>query len=313
MDALAYMFLAASLLVEESMRRGLTADEVGRCVTFLAGADNDFFETICRHRASRRLWARLMAERFGATNSSAQRYRLTGSGNPLNLTRQRPLNNIARIAVHGLANVLGGCQSLVLPCWDEAYSIPTEDAVRTSLDIQRILAYETGVASVVDPLAGSYFVERLTDEIEEAIVESMGEVEEHGGLVAAIEEGWIQREMAARAYRQERAIESGETVVVGVNRFTGEGDESGELETEASMHTVDRSVGDEQRQRTSAVRAARDGDAVEAALKAVEAACTGSDNVMPAVVEAVRRRATIGEITAAMAGVFGRYRAPSPL
>lgn len=311
-DALAYMFCAASLMVEELVRRGLKADEVGPRISFLAGADNDFFETVCRHRASRRLWARLMAERFGACDPKAQQYRLAGSGNPLNLTRERPLNNIARIALHGLANVLGGCQSLVLPCWDEAYTIPTEDAVRTSLDIQAILAYETGITSVVDPLAGSYFVESLTDEIENAIAASMAEVEKMGGLVAAIDDGWIQRDMALRAFRQEQAIASGEFVMVGVNRNQDAPGE-GELDVEGSMHAVDPASADDQRARLADVRASRDAVDLANALSALEQACRGTGNVMEPVIEAVRRRATVGEITAVMTGVWGRYRAPSPL
>jgi methylmalonyl-CoA mutase, N-terminal domain len=304
-DALAYAFLAARELVGEAIRRGLTADQVGPLVSFLAGADNDFFETVCRHRASRRLWARIMRDELGATTDRAMHYRLAGSGNPLNMTAAQPLNNIARTALHGLANVLGGCQSLVLPCWDEAYTIPTEDAVRTSLNIQRILAYETNVTAVVDPLAGSYFVESLTDEVERRIVDRMRLVAERGGLVAAIEDGWIQQEMAAEAHRQERAIQAGETVVVGVNRFAVEEDLDA---IESVTHPPDLDVGRRQVERLARVRAGRDPAAVEATLAAVRDACDRDTNVLPALVGAVRARATLGEITDVMVGVFGRFR-----
>ena len=314
-DALAYMFGAATLMVEEVTRRGIDVNDVGRRISFLAGADNDFFETVCRHRASRRLWARLMRDRFGATDARAQQYRLAASGNPLNMTRERPHNNIARIALHGLANVLGGCQSLVLPCWDEAYTIPTEDAVRTSLDIQRIIAYETGVPEVVDPLAGSYYVERLTDEIENGIVQAMRQVDEAGGLIASIENGWIQQDMARRAYQQERAIEDGDTILVGVNRFRDEigDDQATERGVESTMHTVDSGVANEQRRRLAGVRAQRDPEVVRRTLAAVRHACDAGGNVMPAVIDAVRARTTIGEITAAMTDILGTYRAPQPL
>lgn len=309
-DALAYMFLAAELVIAAVVARGVDVNQVGARISFLAGADNDFFETVCRHRASRRLWAKLMKERFGADEPRAMLYRLAGSGNPLNLTAEQPLNNLARITLQGLANVLGGCQSLVLPCWDEAYTIPTEDAVRLSLNIQRILAYETGVPDVVDPLAGSYFIESLTDEVEREIVASMERVGEQGGLIASIEDGWIQREMAQRAYEQERDIQEGRRVVVGVNRFTVEDDRS---TLESEMHVVRASVADEQRERLAQAREARNPAALREAMSEVEHTLTSSANVMEPLIRAVRAGATIGELTEAMIDVFGSYRAPSPL
>jgi methylmalonyl-CoA mutase N-terminal domain/subunit len=304
-DALAYTFLAARLLVGEAIGRGLTADEIGPRVSFLVGADNDFFETVCRHRAARRLWARIMRDEFGAATDRAMHYRLAGSGNPLNMTAAQPLNNIARTALHGLANVLGGCQSLVLPCWDEAFTIPTEDAVRTSLNIQRILAYETNVTAVVDPLAGSYFVESLTDEVERRITDRMALVESRGGMVAAVEDGWIQQEMAAQAHRQERAIQDGDTVVVGVNRFTVAEDLDA---IESTTHPPDPDTGRRQLRRLADTRADRDASAVDGALRAVRDACAGGRNVLPPLVDAVRARATIGEITEVMVEVHGRFR-----
>ncbi len=304
-DALAYMFLAALLIVDASVQRGADVEAVGARMSFLAGADNDFFETVCRHRAARRLWARLMRDRCGAKTERAQQYRLAGSGNPLNMTVQQPLNNIARIALHGLANVLGGCQSMVLPCWDEAYTIPTEDAVRTSLNIQRIIAYETGVTNVVDPLAGSYFVESLTDEIEERIVAKMREVDDRGGLIAAIEDGSIFREMAQHAYELEREIQDGTRVIVGVNRFQVPEDRA---ELESQMHETDPAIAEEQKARLERTRAERDNAAVEAALAEVERACSADVNVMEPLIAAVKARATVGEITDVMTRVFGRHR-----
>jgi methylmalonyl-CoA mutase, N-terminal domain len=306
-DALAYMFLAAKLVLADVKRRGLEVDAVASRISFLAGVDNDFFESICRHRASRRLWARIMAQEFGAEDPRARQYRLAGSGNPLNLTYQQPLNNIARITLQGLANVLGGCQSLVLPCWDEAFTIPTEAAVETSLNIQRILAFETGVTNVVDPLAGSYFIESLTDTVESEIVSKMAEIEGRGGLIAAIEDGSIAREMAAHAYELERAIQEGRTTVVGVNKFTSEMDAAA---LESTMHVHDPLTAESQIRRLSTVRAQRDGGRVQSALRRLHEACEGTENVMEPLLDAVKARATIGEMNSTMLTAFGSYRAP---
>jgi methylmalonyl-CoA mutase N-terminal domain/subunit len=304
------MFLAAKLIVGELTRRGFRADDIGPRITFLAGADNDFFETVCRHRASRRLWARLMRDHFGVTDERAMRYRLAGSGNPLNLTDRQPLNNLARITMQGLANVLGGCQSLVLPCWDEAFTIPTEEAVLLSLNTQRIIAYESGISNVVDPLAGSYFIESLTNEVEHQIVAWMGEVDSRGGLIASIEDGWIHRDMAQRAYRQERAIQTGETVVVGVNRFQVDEERSN---YEQAMHEVNPRIAEEQRQRLEKVRHARNQTEVDEALDAIEAAVAAEENIMEPVVRATKARATIGEMTDALVRVLGRYSTALPI
>jgi len=309
-QALAYMFLAAELVVEEAVRRGVDVNDVGASISFLAGADNDFFETICRHRASRRIWARLMKEGHGATEDRALVYRLAGSGNPLNLTDRQPLNNLARITLQGLANVLGGCQSLVLPCWDEAFSIPTEDAVRLSLNIQRILAHETGLTDVVDPLGGSYFVEALTDEIERRVVAEMDEVRGRGGLIASIEDGSLHGDMAQRAFEQEQAIQAGERVVVGVNRFEVEEDRAA---IESSMHTVDPAVEALQRERVARYRAERDQAAASAAMVRVDRALASGENVMEPLIGAVRAGATLGELVTLMSTRLGTYRTPMPL
>jgi len=309
-QALAYMFLAAEQIVDEAVRRGVDVNDVGASMSFLAGADNDFFETICRHRASRRLWARLMKERHGATDRRALTYRLAGSGNPLNLTDRQPLSNLARITLQGLANVLGGCQSLVLPCWDEAFTIPTEDAVRLSLNIQRILGYEAGVADVVDPLGGSYFVEALTDEIERRVAGVMEEVRGRGGLIGCIEDGSLHRDMAQRAFEQEQAIQAGERVVVGVNRFEVEEDRAA---IESSMHTVDPSVEAVQRERVVRYRATRDQAAAAAAMAAVDRSLESGENVMEPLIAAVRAGATLGELVTLMSSRLGTYHTPIPL
>jgi len=253
----------------------------------------------------RRLWARIMKERFGARDPRSQMFRFGVVCGGKSLTRQQPLNNVIRVAYEALAAVLGGVQSMFTAAYDEAYALPTEESAILALRTQQVLADETGVANTIDPLAGSYYVEALTDKMEAAIVATMDEVDRLGGMVRCVENGTIQRMIADEAYRSERAISSGEQAVVGVNRYQSQ--EAGQLH----LHAYDASILERQRERLSEVRRRRDSRAVQQYLSDLHAACRDPQKpLMPYIVDAVRAYATIGEITDTMREVFGVFQEP---
>ena len=271
-------------------------------MSFFFNAHNDFLEEVAKFRAARRLWARIMRDRFGATNPRAQQLRFHTQTAGSTLTAQQPDNNIVRVAVQALAAVLGGTQSLHTNGRDEALALPTEDSARIALRTQQILAHESGVANTVDPFAGSWHIERLTNEIEAGAVALLDRIEAAGGTLAAIEGGIIQRQIQEAAYAAQRAIDSGETVVVGVNRFAT--DERPTME----VFALDADVERRQVARLRELRAARDHAAWRSALDAVESAARGRDNLVPRIITAVEARATVGEIADTMRGVFGEFR-----
>ncbi|MBI3291586.1 MAG: methylmalonyl-CoA mutase [Elusimicrobia bacterium] len=291
--------------VERALQRGMPVDQFAPRLSFYFYTYTDIFEEVAKYRAMRRLWARIMKERFGAQDPRSMMFRFGVVCGGKTLTRQQPLNNVIRVAYEALAAVLGGVQSMFTAAYDEAYAIPTEASAILALRTQQILADETGVANTIDPLAGSYYVEALTDKMEAAIVATMAEVDRLGGMVRCVESGTIQRMIADEAYRSERAIASGEQVVVGVNRYQSR--EAGELH----LHAYDPSILQRQRERLLSVRRHRDGGAVRQCLSDLRAACREPEKpLMPYIVEAVRAYATVGEMTSTMQEVFGTFQEP---
>ncbi len=288
--------------VRQAQESGLDVDKFAPQLSFFFNAHNNFLEEVAKFRAARRLWARIMRERFGAQSPDSWKLRFHTQTGGSTLTAQQPDNNIVRVTMQALAAVLGGTQSLHTNSKDEALSLPTQHAVEVALRTQQIIAYESGVADTVDPLGGSYYIEALTDQIEQQAAAYIAKIDELGGALRAVEEGFIQREIQEAAYRAQRAIEKGNQVVVGVNRFQTNEEAMGEL------LRVNESVRTEQVAALAALRAERDAAAVEAALARIDAAARASnDPILPAIVEAVEAYATLGEISDTMRRVFGEY------
>ncbi len=288
--------------VDAAIKAGLDVDDFGPRLSFFFNAHNDLFEEVAKYRAARRVWARIMKERFGAKNPKSLMLRFHTQTGGSTLTAQQPDNNVVRVAIQALAAVLGGTQSLHTNSRDEALALPTEESVRIALRTQQIIAYESGAAETVDPLAGSYYVESLTDRIETEALAYLKRIDDLGGAVRAIEQGYVQQEIQDAAYAYQMAIESGDRVVVGLNKFqVKEGPPKGLLR-------VDPSVGEGQVKKLQALRAKRDNAAVKAALAGLEAAAKGSDNLMPLILDAVRKYASLGEVCDVLRKVFGEYR-----
>ncbi len=286
---------------------GLDVARAASSFSFFFAAHNDFFAEVAKFRAARRLWARLLDEQFGIGDPLAQSLRFHTQTAGSALTAQQPENNLARSALQALSAILGGAQSLHVNGYDEALALPGEEAARLALRTQQILARESGVAQTVDPLGGSYYVESLTTEIEQQARQYLDRIDSLGGMVAAIERGWVQREIEDAAYRHQQAVDSGKTVVVGVNRFVGEQDDSTEVSARRANETAERG----QIERVRALRARRDPLRWAAALDRVTEQARSAFNVMPAILEAVESYATVGEIAASLRRVFGEYRVPT--
>lgn len=275
----------------------------GRRLSFFFNSHNDFLEEIAKFRAARRLWAKIMRERFGVTNPDAQKLRFHTQTAGCTLTAQQPENNIIRVTIQALAAVLGGTQSLHTNSFDEALALPTEESVRIALRTQQIIAYESGVTSTVDPLAGSYYLEWLTNEIERRAQEYIDKIDEMGGMLVAIEKGYVQQQIQDSAYAYQRAIEKGEQIVVGVNKFQIE-----EKGTSRKILRVDPSVAEKQIARLKALKESRDNVKVKEALEEIrKAAKDESVNLMPKILEAVKVYATLGEICDVLREEFGEY------
>src|SRR6056297_536004 len=288
--------------VKAALDAGLDINKFGRRLSFFFNAHNDLMEEIAKFRAARRIWAKIMKDKFGATNEKAMRLRFHTQTGGSTLTAQQPNNNIVRVAIQTLAAVLGGTQSLHTNSRDEALSLPTEDSVRVALRTQQIVAHESGVANSIDPLAGSYLIEKMTKDISEKAMDYIDKIDSLGGMITAIENGYIQQEIMDAAYRCQKDIETERAVVVGVNKFTVE------EEPPKDLLRVDMSVGEGQKKKLQELKAERDSQAVEANLKALKKACEGDDNVMPFILEAVKSYATLGEICGVMREVFGEYQ-----
>ena len=292
--------------VHQAIKVGLDVDRFASQISFFFNAHNDFLEEVAKFRAARRLWAKLMRQRFSTTDPMSWRLRFHTQTGGSTLTTQQPENNIVRVTVQALAAVLGGTQSLHTNSKDEALSLPTEKAVEVALRTQQILAGESGVGDVVDPLGGSYYVEWLTDEIERQVCDYLERIDEMGGAMQAVADGFIQREIQESAYAALRAVESGAQTVVGVNRY-----QSGAVLPEETLH-VDEAVQNEQIAALAALRASRDQSEVSAILQRIEQAARAADEpLMPLFVEAVENDATVGEICDALRAVFGEYQPAS--
>jgi methylmalonyl-CoA mutase N-terminal domain/subunit len=289
--------------VEAALAAGLDVDRFAGRLSFFFNAHNDLLEEVAKFRAARRLWARIMRERFGARKPASMQLRFHAQTSGVSLTAQQPENNVIRVTVQALAAVLGGAQSLHTNSMDEALALPTEDSARIALRTQQVLAHESGVANTIDALGGSYAVESLTKRLEGEAQALIQRVDDLGGMVQAIEAGFVQREIQEAAYTLQREIEAGSRVVVGVNRFQEE------RKTRIPIHRVDPQLEAQQVERLGAFRARRDASAVAEALDAVRRAAQGNDAIMPRVVDAVDRGGTLGEISDALRTVFGEYRA----
>jgi methylmalonyl-CoA mutase, N-terminal domain len=288
--------------VEEAVERGLDVDDFAPRLSFFFNAQIDFFEEIAKYRAARRIWARELRETFGAKNPRSWLMRFHTQTAGVSLTAQQPLNNIVRTAIEALAGVLGGTQSLHTNSYDEALALPTEDAVRIALRTQQIIAHETGVTNTIDPLGGSYFVEALTDELERQAYDYFAKIDELGGMVAAVKQNYPQREIADASYELQAEIDAGRRIVVGVNGYRQADERPLEL------HRVDPAMEPKQIALVQAVRARRDGAAVETALSALKQTAVHEDaNLMPGLLDAARVHATEGEIIEALQEVFGSY------
>jgi methylmalonyl-CoA mutase N-terminal domain/subunit len=282
---------------------GMDVDAFAPRLSFFFNSHSDFFEEIAKFRAARRIWARVMRERFGAKNPRSWMCRFHSQTAGVSLTAQQPYNNVVRTALQALAAVLGGTQSLHTNSLDEALALPTEEAVTIALRTQQIIAHESGVVNTADPLAGSYFVESLTNDIEAEALEYFRKIDAMGGMVAAVERGFPQREIQEAAFQFQRAVERKEKIIVGVNDYVME-------EKPHSILYIDESVGEEQVARVNALRATRDNDAVRAALQRLQAVARGSDNLMYPILEAARAYATLGEMCDALREVWGEYVEP---
>jgi len=303
---LAFTLADGLTYVQRCVDRGMKVDEFAQLISFYFYTHNDLFEEVAKYRAGRRLWARYMKERFGATDPRAMMFRFGVVCGGSTLTAQQPQNNIVRVAYQALSSVLGGVQSVFTAAWDEAFAIPTEQTAELALRTQQVLAYETGVPNVVDPLGGSYYVEALTDRVEQDARAIIDRIERMGGMVACIQNGVIQKEIAVEAYRHQQRVESGEQVVVGVNQFTREEPERAQLE----LYQADPALGARQRKDLAKVKSSRDQNRVTRSLSDLRAAARGTVNLMGPILEAVKAYASLGEICLVLREEFGTFKEP---
>src|SRR5690242_18617187 len=291
--------------VEWALARGLAVDEFAPRLSFFFNAHSDFFEEIAKYRAARKIWAYTMRDRFGAKDERSLKLRFHAQTAGCSLTWQQPYNNIVRTTLQGMAAVLGGCQSLHTNSLDEAYALPGEHAVTIALRTQQVIAHESGVIAAPDPMGGSYFLERMTLDMEAAAQDYIRRIDEMGGMIAAIEANFPQREIANASYEYQKAVESRQKIVVGVNAFQSDGEDAIEI------LQIDQRAQEHQTARLAALREKRDNGRVRASLDALRRAAEGTENTMPSLLDAVRAYATLGEICDALRGVFGSYQETS--
>jgi methylmalonyl-CoA mutase N-terminal domain/subunit len=299
---LAFTLADAIAYVDAAIKAGLSVDEFAPRISFFFNAHNNLLEEIAKFRAARRLWARLMRERFHARDPRSMMLRFHAQTAGSTLTAQQPEVNVVRTTIQALAAVLGGTQSLHTNAMDEALALPTEDSARLALRTQQVIAFESGVADTVDPLAGSYAIEELTNEIEQRVVDYLDKIDAIGGMLHAIETGYIQREIQNSAYEYQRAVETNDAIVVGVNRY--------QVDEERPMKTlrVDAAIEKAQIERVRALRERRNAIACEAALVKLEESARGTENVLPRILDCVEAFATVGEISNRLRSVWGEYR-----
>lgn len=302
-QGVAYPFLTGIAYLQEVLDRGYDIDDIAPLLSFhliAGGVQFNFFQEIAKLRAARRLWAKILKERFHSESDKALRLKFSTGGMGGGMTEQQPLNNIARIAFYALAAALAGSQSMNLPCFDEAYAIPTDEAIRTSLRIQQIIAYEIGIPDVADPLGGSYYVESLTNYFEKEITAEMERIDALGGILRCVEDGTMQKQLSDQAYQVQKKFESGELIKVGVNRF-----QIDEGERELEVFEVDPETRSRQIVRLNRIKDERDNKRVEGALDALKKAALEGKNLMPSILDAVRAYATVGEIVLHLKEIYG--------
>lgn len=300
---IAFAFANAMAYIDAAIKAGQKVDDFAPGISWIFTAGLDFFGEVAKFRAARRLWACIMKERYGASVPKAQMLRVHVHTAGSVLTAQQPLNNVVRITWQALSAVLGGIQSMACCAYDEAIALPTEESATLALRTQQLLAYESGVTDTIDPLAGSYYIETLTDKIEKEAYDYIDKIDRMGGAVAAIEQGYMQQEMAAYAYEYQHEVELGKRTVIGVNKFN----DSKKL-AEQDVLTADLSVGERQIARLEKMKAARDNEAVKAALEKLREAAKGTENLMPYLIDAVKTYATLGEICGVLREEFGEYK-----
>jgi len=302
---MAYAFEIARAYIQEVLERGLNIDDFAGRIAFNFDIHGNLWEQVAKFRAGRRLWAKIIKEHFGAKNPRSMTLRMIAGGGGGGLTIQQPENNIVRGAYYALISALSGTQTMALCSYDEAYTIPSKKAALISLRTMQILADEMGLRDTVDPLGGSYYVEWLTNEIEKRIVDCINQVEEMGGMVRAVESGYIQREVSRQAYIREKKIQSGETTKIGVNKYVTE-----EEKADIELHPVNPKVAEEQKRKLNEIKASRNEDEVRETLDGLKKAAQTEENVMPPILKAVRSYATLGEITKVFKEVFGEFKEP---
>jgi methylmalonyl-CoA mutase N-terminal domain/subunit len=298
---LAFTLANGKSYCEAAIRKGLDINQFGQRLSFFFNAHNDFFEEIAKFRAARRMWAKITSD-LGATDARAQMLRFHTQTGGSTLTAQQPQNNIVRVSLQALAAVLGGTQSLHTNGFDEALSLPTEAAAKIALRTQQLIGYESGVTNTVDPLAGSYFVEQLTDELETKAWQYIERIDSMGGSVAAIEQGYMQEEIARASYDYQTKVESGEKIIVGVNKFTD--DNSAKTDT----MRIDDSIRKVQSEKLAKLRSTRNNDAVKKSLSDLKTAVVEERNIMPYVITAVEQYATLGEIADVLRSIYGEFQ-----
>ena len=302
---LAFAFGNACAYLDEALSRGMAIDDFAPRIAFNFSVFNNVLEEVAKFRAARRLWARLLKERYGAKNPRSLTFRTGAGSGGSTLVAQQPGNNVVRVTLHTVIAAMAGVQSMHTASMDEAHALPSEEAATLALRTQQIVAYESGLADVIDPLGGSYYVENLTDQIEEQAEEYLKRIEERGGMVSAIESGWVVQEIGEEAYRFQREVERGERVVVGLNRFTT--DETPPIQ----LHSPDPSVANTVKKEISDLRSQRDEKSLVRALDDLKSMASEGGNLMPATLEAIRSLATVGEVSGALREVFGEWQAPS--
>jgi len=302
---LAFAFGNARAYLDEAISRGMDVDDFAPRIAFNFSVFNNVLEEVAKFRAARRIWARLLKEKYGAKNPRSLTFRTGAGSGGSTLVAQQPENNVVRVTLHTVIAAMAGVQSMHTASMDEAHALPSEEAATLALRTQQIVAYESGLADVIDPLGGSYYVENLTDQIEEQVEVYMKSIEERGGMVAAIESGWVVQEISESAFRFQRAVEKGDRVVVGLNRFTT--DETLPIELHRPDPSVARGVINEVEQ----LRKERDSALLARALNDLQSVASEGGNLMPPTLEAIRASATVGEVSAALRDVYGEWRAPN--
>ncbi len=303
---LAFTLADAITYIEKAQERGLAVDDFAPRLSYSLGCYRDLFEEVAKFRAARRLFAKIMKDRFGAKDPRSCLFRTFSGSCGSTLVSQQPINNIVRVTMHALMSILGGHQAIHTACWDEGYAIPSKDSATIALRTQQILAYESGLTNTIDPLGGSYYVEALTTEIEKQSAEYLEKIESMGGMLKAIEDGYIQREIQESSVQFQHEVYSGEKVFVGVNKFS---DPEAETE-EHDFFEVESGVEDRQKTKLAQVRAERDNDKVQSAMNALAVAIRSRENLMPCIIEAVKSYATVGEISGLMREAWGEFKAP---